>query len=217
MDNKHSKAPDAPDAPDALDRVLNHALDDARRTYRVPSPPDAEAIWRGVERELFTPAVRRTGRGQVWRAAGLAAAALVIGVLAGRWSTRAPAGAPPASLATLPTVSGPYQLATEDLLGRAAVLLSAIRTTDVQSVVNGGIAEQASQLLGSTRLLLDSPAANDPRMHSLLLDLELTLAGISRLQPARGDAELNLINNAVAERDIGPRIRAAVVNISGAY
>lgn len=204
------------------DRQLDQLLEDARTSYRVPPAPAVEAIWGRVEREAFIERGRPTWRAGNWRAAAmLAAASLVIGVLAGRWSVgTAPAGAPAATLAATPatTVSAPYQQATEEVLGRAAVLLAALRTTDARGAVTGQLTTQASRLLVPTRLLIDSPAASDPRMRSLLLDLELTLAQIARMQPARGDDDLHLINDAVAERDIVPRIRSAVVDISaGAY
>ncbi|HVZ49024.1 MAG TPA: hypothetical protein VG916_09590 [Gemmatimonadaceae bacterium] len=203
-----------------LDKILDSALDDARRTYHAPPAPDIETIWRNVEARAFAAPGRRTGGGHTWRVAGMAAAAsLLIGVAAGRWSAGKTATAPAtmAAAPALPTVSAPYQQATEDVLGRAAVLIAALRTTDARGAVNGQLTAQATSLLGSTRLLIDSPAATDPRMRSLLLDLELTLAQIARIQPARGETDLNLINDAVAERDIVPRIRSAVVDISGGY
>lgn len=201
------------------DRELDNLLDAARRTYNVPVAPDVDAIWQAVEAKAFAAPEWRAATGRTWRIAGMAAAAsLFIGVLAGRWSAGAPGNAQAAVAVAPPrTVSGPYQQATEDVLGRAAVLIAALRTTDARGAVNGQLTTQATRLLGSTRLLIDSPAAADPRMRSLLLDLELTLAQIARIEPSRGEADLSLINDAVAERDIVPRIRSAVVDISGGY
>ena len=197
-------------------------LDDARTTYRVPPEPAVEAIWQAVEAEVYDTPLRRDTRWRSgnWRVAGmLAAASLVIGVFAGRWSVApqlAEAPADPTLAAT--TVAAPYQRATEEVLGGAAMLFAAMRTTDARSAVAGQYTAQATRLLGSTRLLIDSPATSDPRMQNLLLDLELTLAQVARLQVSRGEMELTLINNAVAERDMVPRIRSAVVDLSaGAY
>ncbi len=198
------------------DHEFDQLLDDARHTYRVPPVPRSDAMWRAIEARAFT-APRRMPL-VTWRAAGLlAAASLVIGVLAGRWSARPEPAAPAVTSAPLiATVAKPYQEVTEDVLGRAAVLITAVRSSDVRTVAQ--LSVQATRLLGSTRLLLDSPAATDPRMRTLLLDLELTLAQIARMQPSRGPAELTLINDAVAERDIVPRIRSAVVDLSaGGY
>lgn len=199
------------------DRRLDELLDDARTTYNMPPEPAIEAIWQAVEAEAFRAPTRRLA---TWRVAGmLAAASLVIGVFAGRWSAgrgvtvgatmTADAGTSPAQ-----TAASPYQQTTEETLGRAAVLFAALRTTDTRGAVASQLTAQATHLLSTTRLLIDSPAASDPRMRNLLLDLELTLAQIARLQPARGETELTLINNAVAEHDMVPRIRSAVVDLS---
>ncbi|HEY4132485.1 MAG TPA: hypothetical protein VGM50_17875, partial [Gemmatimonadaceae bacterium] len=65
-----------------------------------------------------------------------------------------------------------------------------------------------------TRLLMDSPAATDPQMQSLLEDLELVLAQIVRLQNDPSRTDLDLINRALEQRDVIPRLRTAVADIS---
>jgi NH3-dependent NAD+ synthetase len=206
------------------DHKLDQLLEDARSSYRVPPAPAVEAIWHAVEAEAFAPQVRThdTHRMLDWRIAGmLAAASLVIGIVGGRWSTSVAPTATMAAAATETEVSNvalPYQQTTEEVLGRTAVLLAALRTEDTKDVNAQLMNEQASRLLTNVRFLLDSPAAADPQMQALLLDLELTLAQVARMQPARGQTELTLINDAVAERDIVPRIRSAVVEMSaGGY
>jgi NH3-dependent NAD+ synthetase len=206
------------------DHKLDQLLEDARTSYRVPPAPAVEAIWQAVEAEAFAPQVRahNTHRTLDWRFAGmLAAASLVIGVVGGRWSTSVAPTATTAAAATEAEVSNvalPYQQTTEEVLGRTAVLLAALRTEDTKDVNAQMMNEQASRLLTNVRFLLDSPAAADPQMQTLLLDLELTLAQVARMQPARGQSELTLINDAVANRDIVPRIRSAVVEMSaGSY
>ena len=207
------------------DHKLDELLEDARTSYRVPPAPAVEAIWQAVEAEAFAPRIqtRNTHRALDWRFAGmLAAASLVIGIVGGRWSTGV---APTATMdaaaeaeALVTPASLPYSRTTEEVLGRTAVLLAALRSDDSRGVNTLQVSDQATRLLGNVRLLLDSPAAADPQMQALLLDLELTLAQVARMQPARGESELTLINDAVAERDIVPRIRSAVVDLSaGGY
>jgi len=71
------------------------------------------------------------------------------------------------------------------------------------------IATWAGQLLGTTRMLMDSPAGSDPQLKQLLEDLELVLAQISRLPGAQGEAaDLGLIDDAVRHRQIMTRRRA---------
>ena len=200
------------------DKQLDQLLDEARTTYRVPPEPAVEALWRRIDAEAFATPESRTQRGSEWRIAWrLAAASLVFGVLAGRWSvgTRVTEPTQQNDVASAQPAARPYKKTTEALLGQTAVLLAALGTDRTSSSLAANVSDQAMQLLGTTRLLLDSPAAADPQMHALLLDLEMTLAQVARLQPARNGTELTMINAAVAERDIVPRIRSAVVDLSG--
>lgn len=199
------------------DRRLDDLLDDARDHYRVPPPTAADALWARIDAVAFAP---RTVVRNDWRLTGLAAAAcLVIGAFAGRWSgSIAPAGQALAANGTTSVaqpVARPYQKATEELLGQSAVLLAALTDSRGTADMAAHLNDQATQLLGTTRLLLDSPAASDPQLHTLLLDLELTLARVARLQPSRRATEVPLINEAVAEREIVPRIRTAVIELGG--
>ena len=67
----------------------------------------------------------------------------------------------------------------------------------------------ARQLLVRNRLLLDSPAARNPRMRRLLEDLELVLAQIAQL-PAENQAEdTDLINDGMEAGDVLTRLRSA--------
>jgi uncharacterized membrane-anchored protein YhcB (DUF1043 family) len=207
------------------DKKLDDMLMVARTQYRVPPEPSREAIWVGIESEAFAPS--RVQRGSHWQFGWkLAAASLIIGVFAGRMTARI--GGEPAStmangnqqseVSVVSDASRPYQQTTEEVLGRSAVLLAALRSSDVKAIDAGQMSNQATRLLGRVRLLLDSPAANDPQVQNLLLDLETTLAQIARMQPSRGKTDINLINEAVAQRDIVPRIQSVVVDLSaGGY
>ena len=107
-----------------------------------------------------------------------------------------------------------YRLAAVQTLSQAEALLTAYRAS--------GVAErdpQAARQLGtwgrevlsSTRLLIDSPAGDDPTLRSLFDDLELVLVQIIRLSGAPLDAsERALIDDALRNRDLLPRIRTAV-------
>lgn len=204
------------------DNRLDQLLDEARATYRVPPASAADALWQRIDAEAFAaPARTPVRRGTEWRIAWrLAAASLVFGVLAGRWSvgirpSMTIQAAFPDEVASVLPAARPYQKTTEMLLGQTAVLLAALGTDRTSASLVSNVSDQATQLLGTARLLLDSPVAADPQMRALLLDLELTLAQVARMQPTRTNTELTLINEAVAERDIVPRIRSAVVDLAG--
>jgi hypothetical protein len=69
----------------------------------------------------------------------------------------------------------------------------------------------ARDVLGSTRLLLDSPAAEEPQLRRLLGDLELVL--VQLVQVTGGtltEEDQLLIDRALGERDLLPRLRTAV-------
>jgi hypothetical protein len=203
------------------DDRLDELLADATRTYRPPPDAPLDAIWDRVEAEAFAPLSGRTRPG--WRAfAGAIAATLVLGVLLGRATagrdvpaalTEAARHAP-AQLAST-SAGDPYQRTTQDFLGRTAVLLAALPSKGHPGVNDDKLTEQARQLLGTTRLLLDSPVGQEQRMKDLLQDLELVLAQVARLQSQRPGEALTLINEALEERDVVPRIRSAVAGLSG--
>lgn len=200
---------------------LDELLADASKTYRVPPPPPLDEIWARVEAEAFTGAsvrpiasAARWGRSRWVGFSGAIAAALLIGVFIGRRT--APADVP-AKVAVLPPAvapsapsTDPYQRATDELLGRSAVLLASLpqdggrRETDVK------FAEQGAQLLTTTRLLLDSPVGGDARMRTLLEDLELVLVQVARIRAQHNQDDLLLIHDALDQHDIVPRIRSAV-------
>ena len=195
------------------DRQLDELLTDARRTYRVPPAAPLDALWHAIEGEAFAPAPRRTLDRRLF-GAGLAAA-LLLGIIGGRLSMR-PMGASTAAVAVsagMPSTD-PDDRAAEDLLGRTVVLLTAVRSGAPGGGDNARLAEQASQLLGTTRLLIDSPVGSDARLRTLLQDLELVLAQVARLEPARSTNALPIITAAVDQRDLVPRIRSAVVELS---
>jgi hypothetical protein len=56
----------------------------------------------------------------------------------------------------------------------------------------------------------DSPAAEDPRLQSLLEDLELVLVQISILPAARTDEDVDMITEGIEQRNMLPRLRTAI-------
>jgi hypothetical protein len=197
---------------------LDELLDDAKRTWLEPPEPDYQAMWGRIEREAFGGGgARNVSRAPSWRIYSMGlAATLVMGVALGRFSMRE--GAPPAVAAVqadsaTESHASAYDKAATELLGRTVVLLTSLPSA--HSVVAGErFSRQATELLTNTRLLLDSPAASDVRFKNLLEDLELVLAQIAMLQSGRTRQEIDLITDALEERDVVPRIRSAVARLS---
>ncbi len=155
------------------------------------------------------------------------AAALVVGVGIDRYllsSTVEPlrvASAPPRQATGLGTtgsaIDAPsrlYRVAAVQTLTQAEALLTAYRSTDM-ATRNPAAAKQLGawgrDVLSSTRLLLDSPAGDDPQLKALLNDIELVLVQIIRLSGTSPDStDRALIDGAMRDHDLLPRLRTAV-------
>jgi len=107
-----------------------------------------------------------------------------------------------------------YRFAAAQTLGQAELLLTSFRAdTRARGSVDPQVAEWAGDVLSSTRLLLDSPAGRDPKLRALLEDVELVLAQIVQLRAAPAAAapgDADLIDHALQQRDLLPRLRSAV-------
>lgn len=203
-------------------------LRQAARDYN--SPPeltraDLDEMWSAVEATAFgagvaprNPTDIATRRWFSVRSVLPIAAVLLIGVAIGRFTARGqPAQTPIGTrLATMDSLSlaEPYQSTTSRYLGQTAALLATLPAEARAGQANDLLLSRAHDLLLTTRLLMDSPAAADPRIRTLLDDLELVLAQIVRLQTDDGRSELELIRQALEQRDVIPRLRHAVADIS---
>lgn len=203
----------------------------AMRDYNNPPQlhqADLDAMWPAIESAAFgdgqpagtlRPRSRRPFRFSALRLLPLAAT-LVIGIGIGRFALPT-AGPQPEASAAVSTASTdsvslqePYQSTTSRYLGQAVALLVSLPADVHEGRANEPYMGRAHDLLLTTRLLLDSPASADPRFRTLLEDLELVLAQVVRLQSAESSEELELIRQALEQRDVLPRLRSAVANIS---
>jgi hypothetical protein len=104
----------------------------------------------------------------------------------------------------------PYQLAAVQHMSRAEALLTTFRAGARAGTVDEGVQPWARDLLSSTRLLLDSPAGQDPALRALLGDLELVLAQIVQLPAQRRTEEVQLIDRQLDADGVITRLRTAV-------
>ena len=195
---------------------LNEEIRELATEYHAPPETPRDRMWAAIEARRRTPsptAVRpflrpaRRWRPYAW-AAGIAAV-LLLGIGLGRMSI-APAGvsAPvPQTIAAAPVPSHPpvalEQAATQHL-ARVEAFLTSFR---VGGSPDDGLTAQARDLLTSTRLLLDSRAVEDPRLHLLLEDLELILVQIVQLG---GPEDFNHVTDGLEQRQVMPRLRIAI-------
>lgn len=221
----------APEVEEAFVRGLSDAV---RRHWNPPPETPREEIWAGirearearevrsatgVEPEAATD-LRRHLRPKPWWIG--VAAALAIGVALGRISDR-PASGPAASLVAdageVPAVvpdfeleseaeSLPYRAAAGQLLDRSETFLTMVRAGGATDESVAEVREWARPLLTRTRLLLGSPAAEDPQLKALLDDLEIVLTQIAQLR-AGDSEELEWIDEGMDRRRLLFRLRAA--------
>ena len=106
--------------------------------------------------------------------------------------------------------SNVYQVATMRHLAEADALLTTFTFESRDATMNAKITDWARGLLSNTRLLLDSPAGDDPRRAKLLQDLELVLAQIVQLSPSAAATDRELIQGTIQEGQVITRLRTAI-------
>ena len=211
------------------DERFDELMKDAAETYR--RPPDfvpLEEMWKTIERRrIFAladhdrevrfesehrPRAARSWWSRGWRAAALIALGIGIGrATAGMWQRSTEDDL---VLANGETTAVPYEYApvTDRYLGQAAKLLidlpRELRLGSADSNFVGG----ARELLLHTRLMLDSPAIEDPGLRTLLEDLEVVLIQLVRLQADPDPMKLDLLEESLEQSEVIPRLRSAVAD-----
>jgi hypothetical protein len=199
------------------DDRLDERIHETAREYNPPPETPREEMWARIAEarraRAAAPAAPRQEtrvlplRRRQW--AGLAAAAaaiLAVGVGIGRRTV-----VPEAPIAAVQsTNAAAYRLATQEHLGQSEAFLTLFRASFADLGDYRLASASARQLLGTNRLLLDSPAAVDPRTRLLLEDLELVLAEIAQLSPSSRSEDLDLIRDGIEQGDVMPRLRTAV-------
>jgi hypothetical protein len=103
-----------------------------------------------------------------------------------------------------------YNVATAQHLANAEVLLTAFTLKPRDQQMDAQFSQWARGLLANTRLLLDSPAGDDPRRAKLLQDLEQVLAQIVQLSPNAAASDRELIQGSIQQGQVITRLRTIV-------
>ena len=205
------------------EKRFDEVLRDLPRSFNPPAQPPLDDMWAVIEDAHFNaPDSVASHRPVIRQAPWLAAAAaLVIGIGIGHYiprSAKTSDNPPPPTMASArepasdtSAVVDAYRDQTSHYLGQAAALLISLPAKDASGTADAGFAGKAAELLVTTRLLIDSPAAQDPKLRSLLDDLELVLVQIARLRGERSRSDLDLIHQAVEQGDVLSRLNSAVV------
>ena len=223
------------DAASLVDPAFDAWLQQAAPSLNAPGTTPVETMWAGIHAAQRSagaaaagriPGVRPARRTR-WIMPVTIAATLLLGVALDRLvivqSARRSGTPPPPAVVSraepAPRIdstarSDLYRLAAVQTLTQAEALLTAYRAggagarDDTAARQLGG---WAREVLGSTRLLIDSPAGSDAQLRPLLNDIELVLVQIVRLSGTPLDStDRALIDRALRDRDLLPRIRTAV-------
>lgn len=202
------------------DDQFDEVIRDLPRSFNVPpsSPAPFDEMWSVIEDAHFNapqvkPASRPSFLSTPWLAAATLLVGIGIGVMIPRVKSAAPAEPIVQATATADTsaVADAYRDQTNQYLGQAAALLISLPAKDASKHTDSTFANKAADLLVTTRLLIDSPAASqDVKLRSLLEDLELVLVQIARLRGERSRGDLDLIHQAVEQGDVLSRLNSAV-------
>ncbi len=228
-DFNEGDGPDFGPDPDAVpheDPAFDAWLRTVAPTLNAPNTTPRLEMWSAIQsarRTAAAPPRRRTP----WVLMSAIAAALLLGVAIDRVALRSIDGptTPVAAVAPTPSDSNDpsrlYRMAATQTLTQAEALLTAFRASATPQQSRAGMEQLGNwgrQVLGSTRLLIDSPAGSDPQLRALLDDLELVLVQIIQLSGGQLDAtDRELVEGALEDSDLLPRIRTAVpAGVSGA-
>jgi hypothetical protein len=221
------------DQEDRFDEFLREVA----RDYNAPPDTPRAELWERISAErtrrragtgLVQPGddivslEHRRKRGRPWlRFAVGVAALLALGIGIGRYTalstdvgsaglTPTPVPTPAPSVAAGPAKRDPGEMATEfattEHLNQAETFLTEFGTRETAPEFSA----EARDLLGTTRLLLDSKRVTDPRTRKLLEDLELVLVQIATLNPRDRREELDFIAEGLSQNHLRTRLRNAI-------
>jgi uncharacterized membrane-anchored protein YhcB (DUF1043 family) len=201
------------------DDRFEEVIRDLPRSFNSPPAAPLDEMWSEIEDVHFNaPQATRSSNlflNTPWLAAATLLAGIGIGALIPRMKNPAVMPSPAAQTATTretSAVADAYRDQTHQYLGQAAALLISLPAKDANARADSAFSNKAADLLVTTRLLIDSPAASqDPKLRSLLEDLELVLVQIARLRDERSSRrDLDLIHQAVEQGDVLSRLNFAV-------
>jgi len=207
-----------------IDDQHDEVLQGLAEAYHPPPPTPREQIWARIQAARAVPDAEpqvlpfRPGigspRSAVARAltwvtgvAALVATGIGLGRLIPIAGVPSPAAVTADAGATPDRVANVMGMAVRHYLSRTETLLVGVRSGDDADAFAG----LARDLLGMTRLLLDSESLTDPATRTLLEDLELVLAQLVVLpSTSNPDQERSLITASLADRNVMDRLRTAI-------
>ena len=203
------------------DEQFEQLLREAAEQYRRPPETPRSAMWASIQ-ESRQPQHGRRRRSPRWAlrqrpvvwvrwGAGIAAV-LMLGIGIGRvWQRGVPAE-PVAVLAGEGGVGAgaAYQWVAAQHFARVETCLTEFHVEARAGRPAQPTASFARELLTTTRLLMDSPVADEAQVRALLEDIELVLAQIAQFPHRQASDEVELIEQTIERRSVLLRLRSAV-------
>jgi len=208
-----------------MDDQQDEMLPGLAAEYHQPPATPREEIWARIQAQRADPPVdspvlpfrhRAVGRlrspaarALIWvtGVAALLATGIGLGRLIPLGSDPAPVAVTADGGATPDRVANVMGMAVRQYLSRTETLLVGVRAGDESSQFAG----MARDLLGMTRLLLDSESLTDTATRTLLEDLELLLTQLVVLPSTQNpDQERSLITAGMADQNLMARLRNAI-------
>lgn len=180
-------------------------------SYNEPPPTPREEIWKRVAavRHATRPIAKPS---TTWKQVVLAiAAVLIVGIGIGRWSVTGVSNDANIVATTIPDSSDDsqvYRVAAMDHLDQLDMFITLFKADAREGRTDSSTGVWAQDLLMTTRLMMDSPAGDDPGMRELLEDLELVLAQITDYVAQRDETELELIQEDLEDNGVLLRLKA---------
>jgi|SRR5688572_4078165 len=169
-----------------------------------------EEMWEVVSRSWAQQAAQRRRRrvASAWGGAGFAlAATLAVGILIGRSSTGPAPVDQPVAETPRRGLSTAYRVAVGEHFKEAEIVLTLFAAeADAGVDVSGA----ARSLAGTTRLLIDSRAGEDPEVRRMLLEIEVLLVQIAGLVDDREAAERQVVREGLEDTAVLPRLRQLI-------
>lgn len=103
-----------------------------------------------------------------------------------------------------------YSLVAARHLADVEALLTSYTASTTDARTDSLLGAWAKSLLSNTRLLLDSPAANDPVRARLLSDLEVILVQLVQRSPVGNAEARSAVERTLQKNQLIPRLRSAV-------
>ena len=110
-----------------------------------------------------------------------------------------------------------YQLVVLQHLAGTEAMITSFRASARSGETDAHVSKWARELLGTTRLLEASPAADDPMMKRLLEDLELVIVQIVQYtnRGTNDPEELDLIEQSIKKRGVITKLRGTLPGQAG--